>query len=138
MNTHKNDLPDYSKEVLNNFAGSAFARKLGIRLTAVAAGSATAELTISPDLLNIFGMAHGGAIFTLADVAFASAANTRGPTVAMQVSINFIHAAKLNSLLRATAVEERVTRKTGIYSITVEDEQGEVIALFRGIVYRKT
>ncbi len=134
---NKADLPDFSADVKANFANSSFAHKVGIRLLEVGAGYASVETDVTEELLNNHGTAHGGAIFTLADTAFGLASNTRGHAVAMQVSINYTRAAKSCQTLRATAVEEAVTRKTGTYNVTVANEAEETVALFRGVVYRK-
>ncbi len=109
---------------------------LGVKLLEVTPGCARVEMKLTGDMLNFHGIAHGGAIFSLADTAFAIASNSRGPAVALQVSINFTGAVRVGAVLTATAREEALTRKTGIYNIVVEDDRGETIALFRGVVYR--
>lgn len=119
-----------------DFEKDAFPQAVGIRMLEVGTGYARAEMRVTPGLLNFHGLAHGGAIFTLADTAFGLAANTRGPAVAMQVSINYIRPGLVGALLVAEAVEEELTQRTGIYNVTVKDEKESKVALFRGIVFR--
>ncbi len=131
------DAPDRVSEIKKKYTDDTFPYGLGIRLMEAGPGYAGVELVIKEDMLNLHGTAHGGVIFTLADTAFGLAANTRGTAVALQASINYIRAVKPGTRLVATAREEYLTRKTGIYNITVQDEEGDTIALFRGVVYRK-
>jgi acyl-CoA thioesterase len=124
-------------ELQEKYNDDIFPVKMGVKLLELAPGRAVVELLITGDMLNLHGIAHGGMIFTMADTAFGLASNTRGPAVAMQANINFIRPAKPGSVLRATAQEEQLTRKTGVYNITVETDGGENIALLRGVVFRK-
>lgn len=119
------------------FSQDAFPQKLGAALMEISPGYAKVKMKITSDMVNMHGIAHGGAIFTLADTAFGLAANTRGDAVALQVSINYIRPVNPGEYAIAIATEEEVTRKTGIYSVTVETTAGNVVALFRGTVFRK-
>jgi acyl-CoA thioesterase len=110
---------------------------LGIELLEVAPGQARVRLRIDERHLNGVGVIHGGTIFTLADVAFAAASNSHGTlALALDVSISFVKALSSGTLL-ATAREEVRSAKIGCYSIRVEEEGGELVALFHGTVYRK-
>jgi len=114
-----------------------FARHSGIELLSVSPGQARAKMTLQPHHWNGVRMAHGGAIFTLADFAFAAAANSHGTiAVAINVSISFLKAASTGTLL-AEAKEVSKNFKLGSYTVEVKDEQGELIAIFQGMVYRK-
>ncbi|MBN2468316.1 MAG: hotdog fold thioesterase, partial [Deltaproteobacteria bacterium] len=82
-------------------------------------------------------IAHGGAIFTLADLAFAVAANSHGTVaVAVSVTISFLKAVT-GGTVTAEAREVSLNPKLASYSVTVTDENGTVIALFQGMAYRK-
>ncbi len=120
------------------FEGDHFAKHVGIELLTVTPGCATARLQIQPHHLNGVDIVQGGAIFTLADLAFAAAANSHGPVaVAINVNITFIKAARSGTLL-AEAREAGLNPKLGTYIVEVKDESGAVVALFQGLAYRKT
>ncbi len=127
---------DFCAEVKAKYEQDFFPRSMGIRLVHLSPGHSKVEMPVKEEMTNFHGITHGGALFTLADTAFGLASNSRGPAVALQVSINFIAPSTPGQLLTATASEEHLTRSTGIYSITVENEEGQLIALFRGVVYR--
>ncbi len=115
-----------------------FAKHCGIELVKVGDGTALAKMKIQEHHLNSAQVAHGGAIFTLADYAFAAAANSSGKiALSINASINFLRAAP-GGTLYAEAREVSLHPKLGSYSITVSDEQGELVASFQGIVYRKS
>lgn len=117
----------------------ALARHLGIQLVDIKPGYARATMTVKPELLNGVGVTHGGAIFSLADVVFAAASNAHGPVaLALNVNINFLKSTKEGAILTATASEENLTRKTGLYRLKVIDENDEMVALAEGLVYRKS
>lgn len=116
----------------------ALAEHLGINLLDMGPGFATATMEVLPSLLNGVGLTHGGAIFSLADVVFAAASNAYGPVaLALNVSIHFLKATKVGAVLTATAREENLTAKTGLYRLEVRDQTGEMVALAEGMVYRK-
>lgn len=116
----------------------ALAKLLGIQLLEIRPGYARARLEVTPQLLNGVGVTHGGAIFSLADLVFAAASNSHGPVaLALNVSINFLKATTLGAVLTATAQEDNLTRKTGLYRMEVKDEQGILVALAEGLVYRR-
>ncbi|MCL6479438.1 MAG: hotdog fold thioesterase [Peptococcaceae bacterium] len=119
-------------------AEDALARHLGIKLTEVKPGYAAAVMEVTPELLNAMGVTHGGAIFSLADVAFAAACNAHGPVaLALNVNIQFLKTTTVGAVLTATAREENLTVKTGLYRMEVKDENGEMVALGEGLVYRR-
>lgn len=107
-------------------------RPLGIDISAVAVGRATATMTVTAPMLQGHGSCHGGYLFLLADSAFAFACNTRGAAaVAAGADIEFLAPAQLGDLLVATAVERVVRGRTGLYDVTVR-RGDEVLAEFRG------
>ncbi len=124
---------------MNNFAQEdRFAQHVGIELLEVSPGRAKARLRITKEHLNGLHTAHGGAIFTLADFVFAAAANAHeGPAMAINVNISYIKAVT-EGILFAEAEENALNRKLGNYTVRVTNEQDEPIAIFQGIVYRKT
>ncbi len=114
-----------------------FARRTNIELLSVSPGHARAKMTLEPDHLNGYGTVQGGAIFTLADFAFAAASNSHGTVaVAANVSITFIKAAKMGTLW-AEARELSKNYKLGSYTIEVKDDSGDLVAIFQGLAYRK-
>ncbi|PHQ66623.1 MAG: phenylacetic acid degradation protein PaaD [Sneathiella sp.] len=109
------------------------AQHLGISLKKIAPGSATMSMRVTAQMLNGHNICHGGYVFTLADTAFAYACNAYNQnTVAQGAQISFLNAVAPDSLLTATATEKSRRGRTGIYDITVQDQHGETIALFRG------
>jgi acyl-CoA thioesterase len=115
-----------------------FAKHAGIELLSISPGSASARLRVQPYHLNGVGIVQGGAIFTLADLAFAAAANSHAVVaVAVNISITFMKAVSSGTLL-AEAREVALNPKLGTYTVEVKDENGHVIALFQGLAYRKS
>ncbi len=118
-------------------ADDAASRSLGMQVTEVAPGRAVVTMTVRPDMLNGFAICHGGFIATLADSAFAFACNSRNAlTVASGFGIDILKSAKLGDVLTATAAETSLAGRTGLYDITVRNQAGELIAMFRGRSYR--
>ncbi|MFZ1905413.1 MAG: hydroxyphenylacetyl-CoA thioesterase PaaI [Steroidobacteraceae bacterium] len=110
---------------------------LGMRLLEVRPGRARVVMTVRADMLNGHQVCHGGLVFALADSAFAFACNSyNDSTVAAAAAIDFLAAAREGDELSAEAVELWRTRRNGIYEITVVNQRGERVALFRGRSYR--
>ncbi|MCX7017053.1 MAG: PaaI family thioesterase [Candidatus Sumerlaeota bacterium] len=115
-----------------------FAARNGIELVDVSPGYARVHMTVDPALhFNAVGAVHGGAIFTLADFAFAVASNSHG-TVAMgiNVSISYLKAVAEGELI-AEAREVALGPRLASYRVDVTDSAGDAVALFQGMVYRK-
>jgi acyl-CoA thioesterase len=113
-------------------AGDAASRALGLTLVDYGAGQAHMRMTVTGAMVNGHGMAHGGAIFSLADTAFAVACNSWGPpAVAAGAEIVFVAAAMVGDVLDATAQVRTRFGRNGIYDVTVR-RGAEVIAEFRG------
>lgn len=118
-------------------ADDAASKMLGMQIVEVSAGRAVATMTVRADMLNGFAICHGGLIATLADSAFAFACNSRNAlTVASGFGIDILKSAKLNDVLTATAEETSLAGRTGLYDITVKNQNGDLIAAFRGRSYR--
>jgi acyl-CoA thioesterase len=114
-----------------------FAAENGITLVEVRPGAAVARMEVGARHLNGVGIVQGGAIFTLADLAFAAAANSHGEiAVAIDVSISFIRAVS-GGTLTADAREEAVNPRLSTCLVRVTDEAGALVALFKGTAYRK-
>lgn len=106
---------------------------LGMTLERVSPGSAQASLQVEERHLNGHGMCHGGYIFTLADSAFAFACNSYNQNaVAQHNSITYVQSGVLGSKLTASAIEVSKSGRSGIYDVTVTDDAGNTIAIFRG------
>jgi acyl-CoA thioesterase len=117
-------------------ARDAALRTLGIEVTEISPGAATATMVVRPDMLNGFEICHGGFVATLADTAFAYACNSHGElTVASGFAIDIVAPSKADDLLTAVAVECQRAGRTGVYDITVSNQRGETIAFFRGRSY---
>jgi len=119
------------------FENDKFAARSDIELLSVSPGQARAKMTVHPHHWNGLGTVQGGAIFTLADFAFAAAANSHGTVaVAINVNITFMKAATAGTLW-AEAREVSKNYKLGSYTVEVKDDQGDLVALFQGMAYRK-
>ncbi|HEX5207017.1 MAG TPA: hydroxyphenylacetyl-CoA thioesterase PaaI [Steroidobacteraceae bacterium] len=115
------------------FANDPASANLGIRIESVRPGGARLRMTVRSDMVNGHGMCHGGMVFALADSAFAVACNTyNAVTVAAAASIDFLAPAQAHDELTAEARELWRSRRSGIYEISVSNQRGETIALFRG------
>ena len=110
---------------------------LGMRVAAVRPGWARVVMRVRADMVNGHGVCHGGMVFALADSAFAFACNSYNEsTVAAAATIDFLDGAREGDELTAEAGELWRTRRNGIYEISVCNQRGERIALFRGRSYR--
>ena len=116
----------------------AFSKKLGLKLVDLQAGYSRVEMTVTPDMDNIFRTTHGGAVFGLIDVAFETACNSHGTVaVALNVMVTYVASPAPGSLLTAEAKELSCTRKTANYDIKVHDDQKRLIASCQALAYRK-
>ncbi|WP_294627622.1 PaaI family thioesterase [uncultured Bacteroides sp.] len=120
------------------FEKDTFARKAGITLMEVGKGYSKARLEITPEHLNAGARTQGGAVFTLADLALAAAANSHG-TLAFSLSstITFVRASGPGDTLYAEARERYIGRSTGCYQVDVTNQDGELVAVFESSVFRK-
>ncbi len=117
------------------FGRDRFAAGAGIRLVDCGPGRSVARMTLRPDHMNGVDVAQGGAIFTLADFAFAVACNSHGPVaLAIDVSISFL-AATRSGTLTATALEVSRSARLSRVEVTVRDAKGAAVALFHGTAY---
>lgn len=119
--------------VARMWAGDAASRALGMRLDGVGPGRATVSMRVRDDMVNGWGLAHGGLVASLADSAFAAACNSRGMvTVAAGFDVTFLDSAHAGDELVATAEERALRGRSGLYDVTVRRTDGTVVAEFRG------
>ena len=115
-----------------------YARNLGIRLVDLKRGWAVTEMEFSADMKNVFGMAHGGAIFSLIDEAFGAAANSWGTVaLALNVNVTYVRPPSPGEILRAEAVEVDRSETASTCKIRVLGEDGQLIATAQATGYRK-
>ncbi len=106
---------------------------LGMKLLAVAPGAASMQMTIREDMANVHNTCHGGLIFTLADSTFAYACNSHNKNaVAVTCLIEYLRPAFVGDVLTAVGREQGLAGRNGVYDIRVENQKGELVALFRG------
>ena len=128
-------LADATAEAM--FSRDRAAQALGIKIVRVQPGASLLTMTVRSDMVNGHHICHGGLIFTLADTAFAYACNSYNKnTVASACHIDFLAPAKEGETLEAEAAEQSASGRTGVYDITVRNNHGKTIALFRGKSYR--
>jgi len=120
------------------FAADTFARENGVELVDASPGRARVKMEVRDRHRNSHGTVHGGALFTLADVAFALASNSHGvPAAAINATISYLNAAREGTLF-ADAEEFALNPKLASYTVRITDGDGGPIAIFQGMVYRKT
>ncbi len=120
-----------------DFSRDRFASRCGIKLEKVSEGHAIARMKVDEFHLNGAGVVHGGAIFTLADFAFAAASNSYGRlALAINASISFFRALP-SGILIAEAKEVSRSKRLATYEVRVISEAGDIVALFHGTVYIK-
>jgi len=115
----------------------AFSQLMGIEVLETKEGYSKIKMTIREEMVNGFGVVHGGIPFSLADSAFAFACNNRNNlSVALDVTITFMKAVHIGDILVAEAKEIHNGRSTGVYLITVTNQNNEQVALFKGTCFR--
>jgi acyl-CoA thioesterase len=115
----------------------AFSQWLGIQVLQINEGYSKISMTIRKEMVNGFGIVHGGVPFAFADSAFAFACNNRNNlSVALDVTISFMKAMHVGDVLTAEAKEIHNGRSTGVYLITIHNQKDEQVALFKGTCFR--
>lgn len=125
------------KEIVHKmFDNDPFSKWLGIKIEQIGEGTCQLSMTIRKEMLNGFGIAHGGITYSIADSALAFAANTHGrQSVSIDTSINHTEALKEGDKIIAIAKEESLKNRFGFYKIEIK--RGDtIVALFKGTVYR--
>lgn len=114
-----------------------FSQWLGIEVLEIREGYSRISMTVRPEMVNGFGIVHGGVPFSFADSAFAFACNNRNVlSVALDTSINFIKPVHVGDVLTAEAKELHNGKSTGLYQIDIRNQNDHVVAVFKGLCYR--
>lgn len=115
-----------------------FSQWLGIERQAEGPGFCKLKMIVRKEMCNGFDIAHGGITYSLADSALAFASNSHGiQAVSIETSISHIRPLKTGDIIIAIAEEKNCSNRIGIYDVRVEKENGELVALFKGTVFRK-
>lgn len=114
-----------------------FSQWLGIEVIEISEGYSKIKMTVRKEMMNGLGIVHGGIAFSLADSAFAFACNNRNNlSVALDTSINFLKPVHVGDLLTAEAKELHNGRSTGLYHISIFNQNNHLAAQFKGTCYR--
>ena len=114
-----------------------FSQWLGIEVLEIKAGYSKLKMTVRPEMINGFGIVHGGIAFALSDSAFAFACNNRNVlSVALDTSINFLKPVHVGDILTAEATEMHNGKSTGLYQVHVLNQNDYKVAIFKGTCYR--
>ena len=114
-----------------------FSKWLGIEIIEIKEGYSKIKMKIRAEMVNGFGIIHGGIAFSLADSAFAFACNNRNVlSVALDTSINFIKPIHIGDELTAEAKELHNGKSTGLYHISISNQNNHEVAVFKGLCYR--
>lgn len=126
------------REVLEcMLARDRFTAWLGLVIDEIGLGYCVLHYRVTDSMLNGFDRIHGGVLFAAADSAFAFACNSQGMvSLALDVTINFTRPARTGELLQVEAREVHPGNRVGVYDVRTTNENGELVALFRGTAYR--
>lgn len=126
------------QEVVNHMMNhDGFSKWLGISVLEVSEGKSKIQMTVREEMINGFGIVHGGIAFSLADSAFAFACNNRNVlSVALDTSINFTKPVHVGDTLIAEASEIHNGKSTGLYHISIRNQHDHVVAIFKGTCFR--
>lgn len=114
-----------------------FSQWLGIEVLEIKEGYSRIKMTVRPEMINGFGIVHGGIAFSLADSAFAFACNNRNVlSVALDTSINFLKPVHPGDILTAEAKELHNGKSTGLYHISISNQHDHPVAIFKGTCFR--
>lgn len=135
MNSEKDQL---AKKVVDKMmADDLFSQWLGIEIVQIKEGYCKLRMRIRKEMVNGFGIIHGGIPFSLADSAFAFACNNRNIlSVALDTSINFIKPVQVDDVLVAEAKEMHNGKSTGLYHISITNQNNHLVAHFKGMCFR--
>jgi len=135
MNAEKNKLAN--SVVSHMMDNDYFSQWLGIEVMDIKEGYSKIKMTVRKEMVNGFGIVHGGIPFSLADSAFAFACNNRNVlSVALDTSINFIKPVHVGDKLTAEAREMHNGKSTGLYQISITNQKKHLVAIFKGLCYR--
>jgi acyl-CoA thioesterase len=133
-----NEKDKFAKEVVDHMmVHDLFSQWLGIEVLEVKEGYSKLKMIVRPEMINGFGIVHGGIAFSLSDSAFAFACNNRNNlSVALDTSINFTKPVHVGDILTAEAKEIHNGKSTGLYHITILNQKDHIVALFKGTCFR--
>ena len=121
------------------FDHDAFSKWMGMERIEESEGFSKLRMTVREEMLNGFYIAHGGITYSLADSAFAFASNSRGQhAVSIETSISHLRSVKAGDVLTAEAIEEHFNPKIAQYAVKIWNQNDDLVALFKGTVYRKS
>jgi acyl-CoA thioesterase len=130
-------MPTANEVVTHMMEHDLFSQWLGIEVLDVKDGYSKIKMTVRPEMINGFGIVHGGIAFSLSDSAFAFACNNcNNLSVALDTSINFTKPVHVGDVLTAEAKELHNGKSTGLYHITVTNQKHHIVALFKGTCFR--
>lgn len=131
-------MPTIHQEVVDHMMeNDFFSQWLGIEVLEIKEGYSRIKMIVRKEMVNGFGIVHGGIPFSLADSAFAFACNNRNNlSVALDTSINFIKPVHVGDELTAEANEMHNGRSTGLYHITISNQKNHIVAHFKGLCFR--
>ena len=130
-------MPTANEVVSHMMQQDLFSQWLGIEVLEIKEGYSRIKMEVRTEMINGFGIVHGGIAFSLADSAFAFACNNRNNlSVALDTSINFLKAVNVGDTLTAEATELHNGKSTGLYHIEVKNQLGERVAMFKGTCFR--
>ena len=125
-----------SKIVDKMYENDAFSKWLGIKRIEDRAGKSVLQITVRKEMLNGFNIVHGGITYSLADSALAFASNGHGrKAVSVETSISHTQTCKEGDVLTTHTEEMSLSKKIGIYQITITNQHNKTVALFKGTVY---
>ena len=114
-----------------------FSQWLGIDIVDIKEGYSKIKMTVRKEMINGFGIVHGGIAFSLADSTFAFACNNRNNlSVALDTSINFTKPVHVEDVLTAEAKEIHNGKSTGLYQVSIINQKNHVVAIFKGTCFR--
>ena len=129
--------PDIIAQFMYN--NDSYSQWLGIDILEMKNGYCIAQMTVREEMTNGFNIAHGGITYSLADSAFAFASNSEGRlAVSIETNISHTKAVHIGDVITAEAQVMNSSPKLAIYDVKVTNQNNEVVALFKGTVYRKS
>jgi len=134
----QNDQDKLANEVVSHMMQQdQFSQWLGIEVKEIKEGYSKIRMTVRSEMINGFGIVHGGIAFSLADSAFAFACNNRNVlSVALDTAINFLKPVHVGDVLIAEAKEVHNGKSTGLYHISITNQSNHVVAVFKGTCFR--
>lgn len=128
---------NYKSIIQKMFDGDRFSKYLGVKIVELGIGYSKLEMEVRDDMLNGFDILHGGVSYSLADTCLAFASNSHGKlSVSLNAKMSYPESAVVGDILTAESVEITNTNKIGIYDVFIKNQNGVMVGVFRGTVYR--